>query len=146
VSVAIPQYGLKANASYFIELLESKENPVGPTFKLLPLVQGTKSVKSVSGFAGEKDVKSDFGARLRVKLGASVRLEMVLAEADAQDEFAVEREGSELSFAVSWRLFDQLLSSLSGIDQVQSLSANDGNILVLRAQGVTVGIMRQGEQ
>ncbi len=143
VSVALSEYQLAGVYSMYIDLLRSKENRVGPTFKLSRLADSVKSVLSAGKFATGHE-HGPRGYRIHLDLGETIKVALSLAEADSEDEFSVVSNGEKLKYGVSSSFLLQLLSGLSGVDEVQALSAQDDNLLVLRATGIMSGIMREG--
>lgn len=125
---------------HMIEILKDKDNVVGPTFSLAQFAQGVKSVLALSGFASEKD-KGSRGYQVHAAFGDTCVVELGLSEADARDEFDVERAGVALDFYLSSKLLDQMLASLAPYDKVTALRAS--NLLLLRSQGVLYGIMEE---
>ncbi len=116
---------------------------VGPTFELARLTQGVKALGVLSGFAGAADKKNEFGLKLRISFGQTVRVSLALAAADGVDEFDVGATNGEFEVFLSSGVFEKMLSSLDGHKDVQAvLTFNDPTqLLVLRSQGIQCGIM-----
>lgn len=126
---------------HMIRILKQPDNLVGPSFSLAKLSQGVKSVLSLSGFASSTD-KGTRGFQVHVALGPDkCVVELGLSEADARDEFEVEKDGSALDFYLSSNFLEKMLSSLAPYDHVQAQRAE--NLLLLRSAGVFYGIMEE---
>jgi hypothetical protein len=143
VSAQLFEYKFLSNFKMFLDLLSDSKNTVGPTVSLSQLTQGTKSVLSCVSFAGDKEKDSDYGVQLHAVFGDSVSIAVDLADADAKDEFPAVTPGADIDCYVSSRLFEHMLGSFVGVEQVQVLRAEHGStiLLVLRCQGITYGLM-----
>jgi len=130
-----------ASHPHMIGILKSTDNLVGPSFSLAKFAQGVKSVLSLSGFASGAD-KGSRGFQVHAQLGPDkCVVELGLSEADARDEFEVDKEGSALDFYLTSSFLEKVLSSLAPYDHVQALRAE--NLLLLRSAGVFYGIMEE---
>jgi len=127
--------------AFILNNLRNGANTVGPVISLSKLHQGFKSVMSLAGFARDNE-KGSRGLQVHAVIGSdTVVLDLGLSEADARDEFDVIQSGAELEFWLSSQFLDKFLGSLSGVEEVQALRAE--NIFVLRSQGVVTGIMEE---
>jgi hypothetical protein len=131
------------NFQMCINMMKSPLNTMGPVVSLPKLVTGAKSVLSCTVFAGDKERDSDYGVQLRAVFGESASLSLNLADGDAKDEFSVVTPGSEIDCYISSRLFEQMLASFVGVEEVQVMRAvQDATImLVLSSPGITYGLM-----
>lgn len=145
VSAQLFDYKFLPNKNYqmFVDMMKDPSNTVGPTVSLPQLVTGTKSVLSCTSFAGDKERDSDYGVQLRTVFGDSASVALDLADADAKDEFPAIAPGATIDCYIQSRLFEQMLGSFAGVEQVQVLRAvqNTTVMLVLRCQGITYGLM-----
>ncbi len=117
------------------------DNVAGPVVSTTQLHQGFKSVMALSGFARDNE-KGARGFQVHAVFGSdTVVIDLGFSEADARDEFDVVKSGAELEFWLSSQFMDKMLGSLSGVEQVQALRAE--NMLLLRSQGVISGIMEE---
>ena len=104
----------------------------------------TGSVVACASFANEKEREGNRdGATIRVEFGNTVSLSLDLADADARDEFPAIDPGDPIDCYVSSRFFEQMLASLSGVEQVQVWLTEYAPtlMLVFRCPGITYGLM-----
>lgn len=142
VSAALANTEFLTHALNYIALLEDQNNPAGPTFQIAKLHDGLKSVLALGGFAAEND-RGSRGYSVKVDFKDTVVVELGFSEADARDEFDVEKTGAHISMMLSSKFFEQLLSSLSGYGEARVLTASDDTMLLIRTEGVTIGAMRE---
>ena len=150
VSAMVPEYGAMAQVDLILDMIRDTSHPRGPSFNVSKMRTGLKSVLAATGFASSND-KGSRGYQVRLHLGRNeISMRLNLSEADATDEFDPTQGPDDdaiqdLDVLVSSTLFDKVLSSLDGTDEVQSLLMSHGMMITFRSGGIISGFMTESE-
>ena len=146
----VPEYGAFSQVELFIGMARDPANHRGPTFNVSQMRSGLKSILSATGFAASGD-KGSRGYQIRLHLGRNeIGMKLQLSEADAADEFEPtngpdDEDARDIDTLVSANFFDKVLSSLDGIEEVQSFLMSNDMMVAFRAQGILSGVMTERE-
>lgn len=144
VSAAMPVgHPTVSNYSTLLGHLQDSTGAQGPTFKVKPFGESVKSLLRLWSFASSEE-KRVAAHTIRVLFGETIKLDLGISEADAQDEIAVDQAGADIDAYLPARQLEQMLTSFANSEVVQVSQVD--TTLIFRSQGVACAIAQLVKQ